>query len=305
MADKVTIERECNTCHTITVLAVTAEGFAAWDQGKGAYVQTAFPELDSGQRELLVSGMCGTCFDAMFADLDGGDDEPEPFRGLPRWLAERIDRFNSVQRARDTGPTPGAATTDTTAGASGVTPTSGTEINGGRSVAGPTPAECASRALLGLTAEGEPATRGHLRAPTLDWPRCATEIPGLQSPIFYTAPNICNRPATLMMGFGADYLASMRNHRCGDPGCPIEDIGRDEAALSELHTKHVPLCAMHLPAMRQAEQQWIKDVGAAEGTGHVFELMVIGVETVSLLGGGHPDGAQVIDLRPLTGGSTS
>jgi hypothetical protein len=27
---------------------------------------------------------------------------------------------------------------------------------------------------------------------------------------------------------------------------------------------------------------------------------VIGVESVSLLGGGHPDGAQIIDLRPIT-----
>ncbi len=305
MADTITIERECKQCRQVTTLSVTAEGFAAWDLGKGAYVQNAFPELPPDLRELLVSGICGPCFDALFADLDELDAPP----GIPGWLARRIDRFNTEQAAHDecdTGPTPGAATTDTTEGASGVTDVSAAgETSGGRSVAGPTPAECASRALLGLTAEGEPATRGHLRAPTLDWPRCATEIPGLQSPIFYTAPNICNRPATLMMGFGADYLASMRNHRCGDPGCPIEDIGRDEAALSELHTKHVPLCAMHLPAMRQAEQQWIKDVGAAEGTGHVFELMVIGVETVSLLGGGHPDGAQVIDLRPLTGGSTS
>jgi hypothetical protein len=276
MAETISIDRECPNCRKVTVLVVSGKSFLSWDMGRGVHVQDAFPELDDGQREVLVTGLCPDCSDELFADLDTLDE-------------------------CDTGPTPGVDQ-DANPGAPGVTPISAAgETSGGRTVAGPTPAECASRALLGLTAEGEPATRGHLRAPTVDWPRCSTEIPGLESPIFYTAPNICNRPATLLMGFSADYLHSMRSHRCGDPRCPIEDLGADEQALTELHAKHVPLCAMHLPTLRHAEKEWITAVGAVEGVDHAFDLVVIGVESVSMLGGGHPDGAQVIDLRPLTG----
>ncbi len=267
MADVLKIDRECPNCHKITVLAVTGQGFKAWDMGRGAFVQDAFPELDDSQRETLITGLCADCSDELFADLDTLDE-------------------------CDTGPTPGAQSEGSAdspvanPGAPGVTAT---------------PAECASRALLGLTAEGEPATRGHLHAPSADWPRCSTEIPGLDSPVFITQANICNRPATLLMGFSADYLHSMRSHRCGERDCPIEELGGNEQALAELHTKHVPLCAMHLPTLRSAEQQWLKEVGRAEGVAHAFELVVIGVESISLLGGGRHPEAQVIDLRPLTG----
>jgi hypothetical protein len=282
MADTINITRTCPSCASPIALTVPAAGFAAWDLGRGAFVHDAFPDLTDGQREILVSGLCETCSGRLFAELetDVGDTGPTP-------------DGKSVGNPDSPTANPGA---------SGVTHIHAAgETRGGATVAGPTPQECADRALLGLTAEGEPATRGHLRAPSLDWPRCTTEIPGLESPIFLTPPNLCNRPATLLMGFTADYLHSMRNHRCDDPGCPIEELGRDEGALAELHVKHVPLCAMHLPTLRDAERQWVTDVGRAEGVTHAFDVAVIGVESVSLLGGGHPDGAQVIDLRPLTG----
>jgi len=42
MADVLKIDRECPNCHKITVLAVTGQGFKAWDMGRGAFVQDAF-----------------------------------------------------------------------------------------------------------------------------------------------------------------------------------------------------------------------------------------------------------------------
>ena len=34
----------------------------------GAYVQDAFPYLSANERELLISGICGECYDAMWLD---------------------------------------------------------------------------------------------------------------------------------------------------------------------------------------------------------------------------------------------
>src|SRR6185436_16180737 len=75
MADTVNITRTCGNCRKEITLTVTAAGYRAWDQGRGAYVQVAFPELDPGQRELLVSGICGPCFDEIMVP-EPEDDGP-------------------------------------------------------------------------------------------------------------------------------------------------------------------------------------------------------------------------------------
>jgi hypothetical protein len=102
------------------------------------------------------------------------------------------------------------------------------------------------------------------------------------------------------MAFTHDYVRSMAEHRCGDPNCPIGDAGMDPQIVAQMQRHHVPLCAMHLPWLRETEANWVRDVGAGIGVWRTFDLAVIGVESVSLLGGGHPDGAQIIDLRPIT-----
>lgn len=47
---------------------------------RGAFVQVAFPDLTAGEREILVSGTHGGCFDAAFPEED--EDDP-PRRGNP------------------------------------------------------------------------------------------------------------------------------------------------------------------------------------------------------------------------------
>jgi hypothetical protein len=36
----------------------------------GNYIQNILPELTPDEREMLVSGVCGTCFDEMFKEKD-------------------------------------------------------------------------------------------------------------------------------------------------------------------------------------------------------------------------------------------
>lgn len=39
-----------------------------WDWQDGELVQVAFPYLSANEREMLISGICPTCWDKMFGD---------------------------------------------------------------------------------------------------------------------------------------------------------------------------------------------------------------------------------------------
>jgi len=57
----------CDVCNHDYEIPVTEEQVSAWRNGT-QLVQRAFPFLTDGQRELLISGTCGNCFDEMFAE---------------------------------------------------------------------------------------------------------------------------------------------------------------------------------------------------------------------------------------------
>lgn len=44
-----------------------------WDWQDGVLAQDAFPYLSADEREMLISGICPTCWDTMF----GSDEEPD------------------------------------------------------------------------------------------------------------------------------------------------------------------------------------------------------------------------------------
>ena len=46
-----------------------------WDWNDGELVQVAFPYLSADEREMLISGICPTCWNKTFG---GGDEEKEP-----------------------------------------------------------------------------------------------------------------------------------------------------------------------------------------------------------------------------------
>jgi hypothetical protein len=63
----------CVQCKEAFVLPVTQQQIEAWQ--RGALIQKAMPNLLKDERELFISGLCGKCFDATFAD----DEEEHQF----------------------------------------------------------------------------------------------------------------------------------------------------------------------------------------------------------------------------------
>ena len=45
-------------------MAVNEDDYTSWENGE--LIQNAMPYLSADERELLISGTCGTCFDNMF-----------------------------------------------------------------------------------------------------------------------------------------------------------------------------------------------------------------------------------------------
>lgn len=60
------IQIPCVECGTVEVILVDEKDHADWQAGK--MIQHAFPPpyLTASQREIMISGMCGGCFDEMF-----------------------------------------------------------------------------------------------------------------------------------------------------------------------------------------------------------------------------------------------
>lgn len=55
---------KCYECQKTVELQVRKTDFIAYQNG--AFVQDAFPYLSDGDHELMISGICTTCFDEMF-----------------------------------------------------------------------------------------------------------------------------------------------------------------------------------------------------------------------------------------------
>lgn len=57
---------QCNMCgHVFTIMYNRAD-MTDWLSGS-KLIQDAFPYMTAGERELLLSGICSTCFDSMFS----------------------------------------------------------------------------------------------------------------------------------------------------------------------------------------------------------------------------------------------
>ena len=55
--------RHCGEEHT---MEVSQEGFQKWNEGE--LIQNALSELSADEREILISGICGKCYDTMFGE---------------------------------------------------------------------------------------------------------------------------------------------------------------------------------------------------------------------------------------------
>jgi len=59
-----TVHTPC--CHTEKQVTVDRVGFQSWIDGE--LIQNALPNSTPDQRELLMTGNCGPCWDMMFSD---------------------------------------------------------------------------------------------------------------------------------------------------------------------------------------------------------------------------------------------
>lgn len=65
---EVTIVTVCPFCGHANFIEVNEADY--WDWQDGMLVQDAFPYLSANEREMLISGICPTCWDIHF----GGED---------------------------------------------------------------------------------------------------------------------------------------------------------------------------------------------------------------------------------------
>ena len=70
---EVTIVTACPFCGHSNEVAVNEADY--WDWQDGALVQDAFPYLTADEREMLISGICPTCWAKTFGDDDEEDSE--------------------------------------------------------------------------------------------------------------------------------------------------------------------------------------------------------------------------------------
>ena len=59
---------QCTQCRTAHLLPITVAEVKRWRDG--AYLQDVKPEWSASRRELMISGICGMCFDLLFAEPD-------------------------------------------------------------------------------------------------------------------------------------------------------------------------------------------------------------------------------------------
>lgn len=68
----ITLLQTCNDCEKVHSIHVTQEQLNRYEAGD-EHVQDIFPELSADDRELLITGTCGACFDKLFLFAEAGD----------------------------------------------------------------------------------------------------------------------------------------------------------------------------------------------------------------------------------------
>ena len=65
---EVIVVTQCPFCGRANEIAVNEADYWDWDDGMLA--QDAFPYLSANEREMLISGICPTCWEKMFGKED-------------------------------------------------------------------------------------------------------------------------------------------------------------------------------------------------------------------------------------------
>ena len=76
---EVTVITTCPFCGRANEIEVNEDDYLDWQDGM--LVQDAFPYLSANEREMLVSGICPTCWDSTFGG-EGDDHFEDLFEAL-------------------------------------------------------------------------------------------------------------------------------------------------------------------------------------------------------------------------------
>lgn len=63
----------CTACKQNYEVPITIEDYTAWIHS-GQLIQNYFPNLSIGDRELMISATCDTCFDKIYERESEGDE---------------------------------------------------------------------------------------------------------------------------------------------------------------------------------------------------------------------------------------
>jgi len=67
-ANAVRVFGPCIWCDTQIVFYVPTDEWDKWSEGRGPFIQEAMPSVSADNREFLISGSCGDCYDEIFAE---------------------------------------------------------------------------------------------------------------------------------------------------------------------------------------------------------------------------------------------
>lgn len=64
-SEEIVLSPVCNMCGKTKKLKVNKDDYLRWNSGE--LIQNCFPYLSADQREILISGFCGECFENIFS----------------------------------------------------------------------------------------------------------------------------------------------------------------------------------------------------------------------------------------------
>ena len=94
-----TLIRDCPFCGKESRVVVPAQGL--WDWEHGAFVQIAFPTLNADEREQVMTGTHGPCWDAAIPEEDDDEWKQRAIAEDIRFFAESMGPDTTVRRLSD------------------------------------------------------------------------------------------------------------------------------------------------------------------------------------------------------------
>lgn len=67
--ETIKVQTTCPRCKMFSYLEVESDQYYSWREGK-QHIQDALPTLTAIQREKLITGICGSCWEEIFKEVE-------------------------------------------------------------------------------------------------------------------------------------------------------------------------------------------------------------------------------------------